>query len=116
MDTLLLDRVTWDLVLTAGGDIAVASNPYSLAQSAANAIKLFQGEYWFNTTIGVPYFGQILGQAPSIAYMKAQFVAAALTVPDVAAAVCYITSISGRTVSGQVLVTDAAGVTSIANF
>jgi hypothetical protein len=76
MDTLALDRTTWDLFLDARGDIAVASNPYSLAQDAASAIRLFSGELYYDTTQGVPYFGQILGQMPPLEFMKAQFVGA----------------------------------------
>ena len=114
-DTLLLDTAAWDLVLDAHRNIAVATTPYSLAQDAASAIKTFLGECYFDTTVGVSY-NTILGQSPSIALIKAQMVAAALTVPDVASGVCYISSISGRMVTGQVQVTSASGQMSVANF
>ena len=42
MKTLLLRPDTWDLTLDSAGNIAVAENPYALAQDAASAIKLFQ--------------------------------------------------------------------------
>lgn len=115
MKTLLLDRTPWDLTLDVSGNIAAATDPYSLAQDAASAIRLFLGELWYNTTKGVPY-KQILGQAPNISYLKSKFVAAALTVPGVVAAVCFITSIEGRKVSGQVQVTDENGVITAAAF
>jgi hypothetical protein len=116
MNTILLDTVAWDLVLDVGGNIAVASEPYSLAQDAASAIKLFQGELWFDTVPGVPYWSVILGESPSISLMKSKWVAAALTVPDVVTAVCFITSIVDRIVGGQVQVTNAAGQTAAAAF
>jgi hypothetical protein len=116
LDTLLLDRTAWDLCLDTSGNIAMASVPYALAQDAASAIRLFAGELWYDTTQGVPYFGQILGQAPPIAAMKASFVSAALTVPGVVSAVCYISEIKDRVVTGQVQVTDAAGVVTVAGF
>lgn len=116
MDTLLLDRTTWDLTLDASGNIAVASGPYALAQDAACAIKLFVGELWFDTSQGIPYFQTILGQAPSLAYMKSQFVAAALTVPGVVSAEAFITGIEGRVVTGQVQVRDSTGNTAVATF
>lgn len=116
MNTLLLDRSTWDLVVDAQGNIAVASEPYSQAQDAASAIKLFEGELYYDTSKGVPYWEQILGRAPPISYMVAKFVAAAKTVPGVASAVCYIESIVRRKVSGQVQITNSAGETSAANF
>jgi hypothetical protein len=116
MDTLLLDRTLWDLVLDTSGNIAVASNPYALAQDAASAIRLFAGELWYDTSQGVPYFAEILGHYPPLQLMKAKFEAAALTVPGIVAARCVITAIKGRQVSGQVHVTDSAGVTTTAGF
>lgn len=117
MQTILLDLTDWDLVLDTNGNIAVASNPYSLAQDAASAIRTFLGECWFDTTMGVPYFGSILGHMPPVAYMKAKFVAAALMVPEIVAARCFLSAITPqRRVSGQVQVTDVAGRISTATF
>ena len=78
MDTLLLDTVTWDLAVDALGNIAMASDPYAQAQDAASNIRTFAGEVYFNTTLGVPYWEQILGLAPPISVMKAHWNAAAL--------------------------------------
>ena len=111
MNTLLLNRSTWDLCLDSSGNIALASEPYSLAQDVASALRLFQGELWYDTTSGVPYWSQILGKMPPVSLMKAKFVAAALTVPGVVAATCYIESVSARKVTGQVQCTDASGNT-----
>lgn len=102
MATLLLDTVEWDLVVDIAGNIATATEPYSLAQDAASAIRLFLGELYYDTTKGVPYWDQILGQAPPVNYMRAKFDEAALTVAGVVTAVCFIASITGRTVTGQV--------------
>lgn len=115
-DTLLLDRTTWDLCVDASGNIAVASGPYALAQDAASAIKLFAGELYYDTSQGIPYFQTILGKQPSIAYLKAQLVAAALTVPGVVSAVCYLQAIKDRTVTGQVQITNASGAVTAAAF
>ena len=115
--TLLLDQQTWDLVLDANGNIAVASEPYSLAQDAASAIKTFLGEVEFDTTIGVPWSQQILGRPLNLALLKAQLADAALTVPDVATAVVFITAFNDRAVTGQVQTTaQSTGQTSAANF
>lgn len=117
MDTLLLDTGSWDLVLNAAGNIAVATEPYSLAQDAASAIKTFLGEVFFDTTVGVPWLTQILGQTPSLALLKAQLAAAALTVPDVGSAQVFISSFNDRVITGQVQTTQAStGQTSAANF
>ena len=117
MKTLLLGTDDWDLLLDSSGNIAVASEPYSLAQDAASAIKTFSGECYWNTTIGVPYLTQIFGRNPSVATLKSLFSDAAMTVPDVASAVVFITAISGRAVSGQVQVKSATtGQVSGADF
>jgi hypothetical protein len=115
-NTLLLDTIAWDLLVDARGNIAMATPPYALAQDAASAIRTYQGEVYYNTTKGVPYDQSILGKTPSIAFMKAQFVKAALTVPGVVSAKCFISSITDRLVTGQVQVRDAAGNTTAANF
>ena len=43
MNTLLLDTLRWDLCLDVHGNIAVASDPYSVAQDVASAIRTFSG-------------------------------------------------------------------------
>ena len=116
MDTILLDVAAWDLVIGADGNIAVASNPYSLAQDAASAIKTFLGECYLDSTVGVPWLTQILGMSPSLPLLKAQLAAAAETVPDVASATVFISSFNNRQVSGQVQVTSTSGTTSASNF
>lgn len=115
-NTLLLDTETWDLVVDASGNIAMATNPYALAQDAASAIRLFQGELWYDTTQGVPYFADVLGHLPPLPLLKSLLVDAAKTVPGVVAAACFISGISGRSVTGQVQVTDQAGNISAASF
>ena len=114
--TLLLDRTTWDLCLDASGNIALATEPYSLAQDAASAIRLFLGECYYDTTRGVPYFEQVLGQYPSAQAFKALMVAAALTVPGVLAANVFLTGFADRKLTGQVQITDTAGRLAAAGF
>lgn len=115
MNTLKLS-VNWDLTVDASGNIAAASGAESLAQDAASAIRLFVGELWYDTRQGIPYFARVLGRQPPITLLKAYMVEAALTVPGVVSAVCYISSITNRGVSGQVQVRDAAGNLATAAF
>lgn len=116
MKTLLLDPNTWDIMLDASGNIAVASDPYSQAQDAASAIKLFKGELYYDTTKGIPYYQNILGKIPNISFMKAQFEAAAMTVPGVVSAQCFITSFINRQIAGQVQIRNKAGQTATTRF
>ena len=109
MKTLLLNPDSWDLMVDASNNIALASNPYALAQDAASAIKLFEGEQYYDTIIGVPYWQDILGLYPPLSLVKAKLVEEALTVPEVVAAQCFIQSFVRREIRGQVHVTDKDG-------
>lgn len=100
--TLLLDRTAWDLVVDASGNIAVAADPYAVAQDVASAIKLFKGELWYGKTKGIPYWASVLGFRPPLSFVKSQIVRAALTVPRVVQARCIIASFVGRSLTGQV--------------
>lgn len=121
MKTLLLGVNTWDLLLDASGNIAIASDPYSQAQDAASACRTFSdsrangsGECWYNTTLGVGY-NAMLGRAPNIPLIKAKMVSQALRVPGVASAKVFITGIADRRVTGQIQVT-TDGTTTTAAF
>jgi hypothetical protein len=116
MKTLLLDTVEWDLVLDVTRNIAVASDPYSLAQDAASAIRLFLGELYYDTTQGVPYWSTILGKRPPVSLIKTYLIRAALTVPGVTSAQVFLTSITDRSVNGQVQISTESGVTATAAF
>lgn len=102
MKTLLLDVSSWDLITDAAGNIAVASDPYSVAQDVASALRLFFGECIYNDEKGIPYFTEVLGKTPPVAYFQELMVKAALTVPTVISAECIIEAFEGRAVTGQV--------------
>lgn len=114
--SLFLDPTTWDLTVDSAGNIAVCSDPYALAQNAATACRTFLGEVYYDTTIGVPYWTDILGHFPSLSLVKADLVAAAMTVPGVVSARVFITGVVNRQLQGQIQVTDTAGNVSAASF
>lgn len=110
MDSLNVDSVNNDLTVDANGNIGVATGAFALALNAACAIRTFAGEVWFDATQGVPYFSTILGKNPPVEYMRSQLVAAALgSDPDIVSAKVYFTSLTNRTLSGQVQVTNSSG-------
>jgi len=109
--TLLLDLTNHDLVLDSNGNIAVATAPYSQAQDVASAIRTVLGEVWYDSTLGIPYFQNILGQRPPVSYLQQQMVNAALTVPGVVSASCVIESFTNRQAVGQVTFTTTSGTT-----
>jgi hypothetical protein len=116
MNTLLLDQTTWDLCLDASGNIALASDPYAIAQDVASAVRTFRGECWFNTVDGVPYFSEVLGQSPPLQLVQSLIEQAALTVNEVVKAVATITSFEGRTIKGNVQVTTSSGISIPVSF
>lgn len=117
MNTLFLDLSDWDLCADASGNIAMATDPYSLAQDAASAIRMWLGEYWFDTTQGVPYLN-IFGQFPvPLAYLKSQLISAALTVPEVTSAAIFLNTLgTSRQLTGQVQVKSDNVVVSVSEF
>ena len=109
--TLLLDRDTNDLCVDASGNIALASEPYSQAQDAASACKLFEGEAWYDTELGVPYFQQVFRGAQPVQVLKARLVLAAQSVPGVTDATVVLTALTDRSLGGQVQIRTDAGET-----
>ena len=108
--TLLLDTQIWDLVLDAFGNIAVADNPYSMAQDVASALRLFNGECYYDTSKGVRYFEDILGKTPPLALLKSELTDAAMTVPGVTFSQAFIVVVDAdRVVTGQVQCESGAG-------
>lgn len=111
--TLYINPLTRDLDVDANGNIAVATGPYQLAQDAASAIKTVLGEVYYDKSLGIT---GILGESPTLVFLKAQLVAAAMSVAGVASATVYIMGMANRTVTGQVQISDAAGAQSAASF
>jgi hypothetical protein len=93
------------------GNLAIADDPYAIAQDVACACRLFLGECYYDTTRGIPYFQEVLGRNPPLSVLKGTLIDAAKTVPGVQSAVVYISTVSGREVTGQVQVTMTNGTT-----
>lgn len=107
--TLLLDRTAWDLALDANGNMAVASEPYSIVQDVASACRLFYNELYFGPPKGVHYFEGVLGKFSPDQFLKSELQKAALSVPGVLTAQVYLAAPVGRNLVGQVQITTATG-------
>lgn len=105
---MLLDRPVWDLCVDALGNWAVAAEPYAQAQDAASEARVFAGEAYYDTTLGVAYFSEAFGRAQPTQILRAQIQEAAMRVPGVTDAVAFI-FVEGRTLKGQIQITSAAG-------
>lgn len=108
--SLLLDQDSWDLLVDANGNVAVADEPYRIAQDVATECRLFQSDYWYNITLGLPYFSKILGERPPLQLLKSYYISAAKGVVGVVKAACFFNAItSKRELTGQVQSTDQTG-------
>lgn len=100
----------WDLVVDSSRNLAVARGGVALAQDVASAVRTFRGEQWYDATLGVPYFQNVLGQRVSLQFVKQAIVAAGMRVPNVASITCFLTGPGlGRAVGGQLQITSADG-------
>ena len=115
-NSLLLDQSQWDLVLDVNGNIALASAPYSVAQDVASAVRTFVGECWYDNSLGLPYWQNILGQYPPLQFVQQKITEATMTIPNVVKTKVTFTSFSNRTLSGEIQIIDTDGVTANVAF
>lgn len=108
--SFLLDTDTWDLKLDGKGNIAITSNPMAVAQDVACACSTFLGECWYDTSLGIPFYEQILGHWPGTQLINSKLQSEALKLPYVQQAVCSsLITDSTRIASGVLVVTDTNG-------
>lgn len=101
MKTFLLND-NWDLQLDASGQLAMVEGPLAVAQSVANAIRLFTRDAYFDQTSGVPHFDIELGHRPSPEVVKERLIRAALEVQDVEAATMTTFAVINRVATGSI--------------
>jgi hypothetical protein len=100
------------------GNLAVATDPYGLAQDAASALRTFLGDIYYNQAQGIDYFGLLLGTPVLLTLLKSTLASEALKVPGVVSARVFISAFDPivRQVNGQVQITDATGTIAAASF
>lgn len=107
----------WDLMTDASGNLAILAESGAVAQDVAAVCRTYIGEAWFDTTVGLPYHQQFLGQAINLPLAQAQFEAAARTVPGVVAATASLQSGGvSRAVTGTLAFIDETGQAANAHF
>ncbi len=113
-DTLFLNPETWDLAVDSSGNIGSIFGAYAIAQDVASTVRLFKGELWYDTTQGVPYFKQILGELPPVGFLAAKFAAAGDTVPGVQSIKVTLNPVtSKRILTGKLEITNTGGTISV---
>lgn len=56
-----IDPATNDLFLDGSGNIATVSNAEAVGQHVKQRLQTYSGEWFLNTTVGVPWLEEILG-------------------------------------------------------
>lgn len=105
MNTLALSNDGWDLEIDDRGNIKMLTGIEAILQDVASSVRLFLGELYYDTSQGVPYFGQVLGHLPPSQLLQAQLEVAGKTVPGVTGIVCTFKSFTARTLTGTLTVT-----------
>lgn len=114
--TMLLDLDGWDLCVDALGNWAIASEPYSQAQDVSSAARVFQGEAYYDVSLGVPYFTDVLGKYQPTQILRARIQLAALTVPGVVDATAVLGTSRSREMTGQIQFQTNDGTQGVANL
>jgi hypothetical protein len=83
MITLQTDDITNDLVYL-NGNLIIISETAQIRQAIKEALGTFFGEWFLDTTVGVPWFQQILVSHPNLDVIQALLINAILSVPGVA--------------------------------
>lgn len=79
-----------DLKLDTTGDLAIEDDSFvlvdgtdAIAQDLTVRFQFFQGEWFLDTRLGIPYYQKILGEKPRLNIMKNIFRKAILLTPGV---------------------------------
>lgn len=108
--TLYLQPDSWDITLDSSGRIARSTQAYAIAQNVANAVRLFTGEAFFAMDEGIPHFDIELGKTrPALSVLRARMREAALNVEGVLDAQITLDDVQDRKLTGEILLTVAAG-------
>lgn len=78
-----LDTVTHDLVFGENGDLQLLDGARQVAQQIKITLLAFLGEWFLDTSFGVPYLEAVLVKNPNPAVLNALFRRAILDVPGV---------------------------------
>lgn len=76
--------VAGDIDITTG-DLILASGNESVAQHVLIRLRLFAGEWFLDTRVGLPYYDQVLIKSPDNKAVRAIITQAILTTPGIEA-------------------------------
>lgn len=82
MSDLAMDLVTNDLLIK-DGDMSLVTGDAAIAQDLQQRLQIWLGEWFLDTTKGLPFKQQILVKNPNLDVVQADFVQAILDTPGV---------------------------------
>jgi hypothetical protein len=106
MNSLTLNKDTWDICLNSYGNLSIVSGKYRVAQDVATACRLFTDEAIFQVNRGIPYLNKVLGFKPNEQIIKEHIRNMALLVPNVANAQINFYEFKDRILTGEIIITD----------
>ena len=101
MRSLALDPTSGDFAFTASRSLALVSGADALAQRLRGRLRLWLGEWFGDTSIGIPWL-QMLGTKDAQAYAEATLRRVVSSCPGVAAVESFDFAFDGATRSAQV--------------
>lgn len=99
----------WDLALSVGGNMATASGVERIVQDVACYERVFLGEGWYDTEVGIPYLLRELADLPPAGLVRERANRRGLEAPGVIAVNTELTEFSNRTLHGIIHVTTDNG-------
>ena len=112
MSDLAMNLLTNDLLIT-NGDLSLVTGSDAIAQDLQQTLQVWLGEWFLDTTVGIPFKQNILVKNPNVDLVQASIVDAASNVPGVTEilSVNFTYSNSNRTFSITVVAKDSTGQT-----
>lgn len=86
-----------DLSLTASNDLATVDLAAGTKQDILTALRVYLGEWFLDTTVGVPYYQTIFVKNPDQALVNAAFINTISKVPGVIAITAFSTTTNSLT-------------------
>jgi len=103
---------TGDYVFGAGPAEFLVNTPAAVAQAVLTRLRLIQGEWFLDSSLGVPYNTQVLGFGTGRSY-DSVFQNTILNTPGVNQIISYSSSLKGRALSVNATIDTIYGKTSI---
>ena len=97
-----LNTSSWDVYLDQNGDMFLGDEDSSIAQDVASAVRTFEGECWYNTELGMPYFQSIFGRSPPNSLVVSNITTQAFTIDGVNSVNVSGIGLQGRNLKGVI--------------